>query len=282
MGDQSALNHVRRTFAEELRVSCGLTSARLIGALATVPRERFLPPGPWIVRGEGDPRAVATPDDDPQHLYRNVSVAIDAERHLFNGAPGVVASWIDAAKPRPGDRALHVGCATGYYTAILAECVGDGAVTALEVDEELAARARRNLGNYANVSVQNANLQQLSAEAYDIALLSAGLSHPPTELLDVMAPGGRIVLPLTATFPQMGTLGKGLVFRLERAAESSDFSVQRLSFVMIYSAVGVRDDRMHDALGQALMRGTAPTRLRRDPHDASPECWLHGDGFCLT
>jgi protein-L-isoaspartate(D-aspartate) O-methyltransferase len=98
MGDQPDLNHVRRMFAEELRFSCGLTSARLIDALATVPRERFLPPGPWIVRGEGDPRAVVTPDDDPQHIYRNVSVAIDAERQLFNGAPGVVASWIEAAQ----------------------------------------------------------------------------------------------------------------------------------------------------------------------------------------
>jgi protein-L-isoaspartate(D-aspartate) O-methyltransferase len=80
----------------------------------------------------------------------------------------------------------------------------------------------------------------------------------------------------------MGTLGKGLVFRLERAADRGDFSVQRLSFVMIYSAVGVRDDRMNEAVGRALMRGTAPTRLRRDPHDVSAECWLHGDGFCLT
>ena len=264
-------------------MSCGLRSARLIEALATVPRERFLPSGPWIVRGEGDPRAVPTLDDDPRHIYRNVSVVIDAERQLFNGAPGVVASWIDAANPRPGDRALHVGCATGYYTAILAACVGDaGAVTALEVDQQLAARARRNFENDATVSVRNENLQQLVAEAYDVALLSTGLSHPPAELLDAMAPGGRIVLPLTATFPQMDTLGKGLVFRLERAAESSDFSVQRLSFVMIYSALGVRDDRMNDALGRALMRGTAPTRLRRDPHDASPECWLHGDGFCLA
>jgi protein-L-isoaspartate(D-aspartate) O-methyltransferase len=163
MGDQPDLNGVRRMFAEELRLSCGLTSARLLDALATVPRERFLPPGPWIVRGEGDPRAVLTPDDDPQHIYRNVSVAIDAERQLFNGAPGVVASWIEAAQPRPGDRALHVGCATGYYTAILAACVGEaGAVTALEVDEELASRARRNLENHVNVSVQSGKLRQPS------------------------------------------------------------------------------------------------------------------------
>ena len=283
MNEQASLDDVRRTFAEELRSSCHLTSNRLIEALATVPRQRFLPPGPWVIRGEGDPRAVPTSDDDPRHLYRNVSVALDAERQLFNGAPGVVASWIDAANPRPGDRALHVGCATGYYTAILAACVGDaGTVTAFEVDADLATRARRNLGNYTNVRVQSGSVRELPASAYDVALLSAGLSHPPSELLDAIAPGGRLILPLTATFPQMGALGKGLVFRLERAADSGDFSAQRLSFVMIYSAVDVRDEQMNEALGRALMRGTAPTRLRRDRHDASAECWLHGEGFCLA
>jgi protein-L-isoaspartate(D-aspartate) O-methyltransferase len=283
MSEQPGVDVVRRTFAEELRVCGGLACERLIAAFATVPRERFLPPGPWIVRGEGDPRGVPTPDDDPRHVYRNVSVALDAERQLFNGAPGVVASWIDAASTRPGDRVLHVGCATGYYTAILAACVGDdGSVTALEVDEDLAARARRNLENHSKVSVRDGNLRQLPADAYDVALVSAGLSHPPSELLDALAPGGRIVLPLTATIPQMGTLGKGLVFRLERLTNSRDFTVQRLSFAMIYSAVGVRDDRFNATLGRALMRGTAPARLRRDPHDASPECWLHGEGFCLA
>jgi protein-L-isoaspartate(D-aspartate) O-methyltransferase len=283
MDDRSGFDALRRGFAEELRTAYGLRHDRLVTALATVPRQHFLPPGPWLVRGEGDPGAVTTPDDDPRHLYRNVSVAVDTSRQQFNGAPGVVASWIDAVDPRLGDRVLHVGCGPGYYTAILAACVGDsGTVTALEVDDGLAAQARRNLESHVNVRVGDGNLHQLSADAYDVALLSAGLSHPPTQLLDAMAPGGRLVVPLTATFPQMGTLGKGLVCRFERSAGSRDFSVQRLSFVMIYSAVGWRDDRMNDALGRALMRGTAPTRLRREPHAPSPDCWLHGEGFCLA
>ena len=283
MDERVDLDAVRRGFANELRISGGPASERLTAAFATVPRERFLPPGPWIVRGEGDPHAAQTPDDDPRHVYRNVSVALDAERQLFNGAPGVVASWIDAASPRLGDRVLHIGCGTGYYTAILAGCVGDaGRVGAVEIDKHLAARARRNLEGYTNVSVRAEKLEELTTDAYDVVLLSAGLSHPPSRLLDAVAPGGRVVLPLTATFPQMGTLGKGLVLRLERVANCQDFTVQRLSFVMIYSALDVRDDRMNDALGRALMRGTAPTRLRRDHHDASPECWLHGEGFCLA
>jgi protein-L-isoaspartate(D-aspartate) O-methyltransferase len=178
---------------------------------------------------------------------------------------------------------LHVGSGSGYYTAILAACVGDsGSVTALEVDDDLAAQARRNLEEHSNVSVRGGDELRFAADAYDAVVVSAGLSHPPTELLDAVAEGGRLIVPLTATFPQMGSLGKGLVFRLERVPHSRDFTLQKLSFVMIYSAIGWRDDRMNDTLGRAMMRGTVPTRLRRDRHEASPECWLHAEDFCLA
>jgi protein-L-isoaspartate(D-aspartate) O-methyltransferase len=59
-----------------------------------------------------------------------------------------------------------------------------------------------------------------------------------------------------------------------------------LAVVAIYSAVGVRDDSLNERLGKAMMAGPAKwmavTRLRRDAHDASASCWLHGDGWCLS
>ena len=111
----------RRQFAEQLRAAARLTSDTLVDALAHVPRERFLGPGPWLVRGEGDRAARATPDADPRHVYQNVSVALDASRDLYNGQPGLVAAWLDDLGIRPGDRALHIGCGTGYYSALIAE-----------------------------------------------------------------------------------------------------------------------------------------------------------------
>jgi len=53
--------------------------------------------------------------------------------------------------------------------------------------------------------------------------------------------------------------------------------------VMIYSAIGLRDDTINAQLGQAFMRSPVPafTRLRRDRHDAGPGCWLHASAFCL-
>ena len=129
----------RRRFAEALRAAARLTSDALVDALARVPRERFLGPGPWLVRGEGSRAPRATPDADPRHIYQNVSVALDPSRDLYNGQPGLVAGWLDDLGIRPGDRALHIGCGTGYYSALIAELTGtSGHVTAIEVDDALA------------------------------------------------------------------------------------------------------------------------------------------------
>src|SRR5262249_33596978 len=119
----------RRFFAEEVQMVANLKTARLVDAFARVPRERFLRPGPWLIRGEGDFAggnvARPTPDADPRHVQHNVVVAIDPSRQLFNGMPSALGTWIDALALQPGDRVLHVGCGLGYYTALMAHCVGE-------------------------------------------------------------------------------------------------------------------------------------------------------------
>jgi hypothetical protein len=56
--------------------------------------------------------------------------------------------------------------------------------------------------------------------------------------------------------------------------------------VAVYSAVGLRDERLSERIGKSMMAGPmkwqAVTRLRRDPHEASDSCWLHDDRFCLS
>src|SRR5688500_13707975 len=134
----------RHFFAEEIQAVAGLKSAALVEALATVPREAFLPGGPWVVQGDIS-GARPTPDGDPRHVYHNYSVAIDPERQLFNGAPALVAGAIDVLGVTAGMRVLHVGAGLGYYSAILAHIAGPtGRVVAIEVDKELAAQAQAN------------------------------------------------------------------------------------------------------------------------------------------
>ena len=277
----------RRYFAEDIEVAANLKNAAIVEALATVPRERFLPPGPWTIRSEADlqsgPRM--TPDDDPRRVYHNVAVAIDSARTLFNGAPGIVAMAIDALSLGPGDRVLHVGTGLGYYTAIAAHCVGStGRVVGIEVDAGFAESAKRNLQQYGCVDVRHGDSADPLTESFDAVLINAGVTHPLPGWLDALAPGGRLVAPITVTMPQMGTIGKGPMLLFTRQDGGVRLSARVVSFVAIYTAVGIRDDSINAMLGQAMTKSPfAPVKsLRRDVHDREAACWLHTPGYCLS
>lgn len=277
----------RRFYAEELQATSNLTSAALVEALARVPREAFLRPGPWLVVGAGDLFAVPRPtaDADPRHVNHNLSVAIDAGRQLFNGAPGLVALGIEALSISAGSRVLHIGCGLGYYSAIVAHCAGPtGRVLAFEVDEQLACEARANLAPFPTVEVRCGDASGAFDERFDAILCNAGITHPPAGWLDALAPGGRMVVPITASFAPGMPLGKGLMVSIAKGPTGDAFEAKLLTFVMIYSAVGIRDETLNARIGEALKRNPMPrlSRLRRDAHDPEPGCWLHCDSFCLA
>src|SRR5205085_7472724 len=91
----SDLDAARQRYAELIRKNALLHSEPLVRALAEVPREKFLGPGPWkILRRLNLTTYEDTPDDDPVHLYDDVLVAIDITRRLNNGLPSGVAAWM--------------------------------------------------------------------------------------------------------------------------------------------------------------------------------------------
>jgi protein-L-isoaspartate(D-aspartate) O-methyltransferase len=275
----------RRFFAEEIEAIANITTPALVEAIAAVPREEFLGTGPWLVSSEVDlgsgPRQ--TPDADTRRVYHNYSIAIDPARLLFNGAPALVAGWIDKLLLQPGQRVLHVGTGPGYYTALIAHTVGPtGAVVAIEVDPDLAARARASLANLPWVDVQTGDSTGPFTPTFDAILINAGVTHPHDAWLDALAPGGRMIVPLTATMPQMGTIGKGIGVHLTKDADGQ-FTARRLSPVAIYSAIGLRDASLNQQLGRTFMRSPFPPlrRLRQDPHDPTDTCWFHATSFCF-
>ncbi len=287
MKDESEIERIRRYFAEEISSYSGLNSEALVEALASVPREKFLNPGPWSILGLDADMAIKwrlTPSADPRHVYHNVAIALDPARQLFNGQPGTICRYLDALQIKAGERAFHLGCATGYYTALMARMAGSGGrVFAVEVDAELARRARENLTEFGWVEVREGNGGADLPADLDAILINAGATHPLAAWLDSLRPGGRMILPLTFTVDGMAqNIGKGGVLLVSRNA--ADYAARFLSPVAIYSCVGLRDPVLNESLKTAFTKALWLTvrRLRRDAHDPASTCWLHGNDFCLS
>jgi len=141
------LNDRRLLYADQLRVVAGVSSGPLLAAFATVPRERFLGEPPWqIASGLAIQSASYRLTSSVSDLYHDVFVALKSKQFLNNGQPSMIAKLLEALRLAPGKRVLHVGCGSGYYTAIMAEVVGlSGRVIAVEVEADLAHTASANL-----------------------------------------------------------------------------------------------------------------------------------------
>jgi protein-L-isoaspartate(D-aspartate) O-methyltransferase len=276
------LDEIRHYYAEELRAVANLQSEALVRAFAKVPREHFLGLGPWRVFGPNSKSAWTTGDADPRQLYHNLLVVIDAERQLNNGQPSFLAFLIDELQLQPGEHVVHIGCGTGYYTAIMAEVVGpNGHVTSVEIDSGLARRAQSNLRYLSHVEVFEGDGGKQDPGCCDAVLVNAGATHPRSIWLDSLRPAGRLLLPLTVT-DDTDSGGAGRMLKVTRQLQG--FTACFLSGVRIFPCIGGRNAELNQQLKEAFKRGNAKSvqSLRRDKHESSDACWFHGDDFCLS
>jgi len=118
--DDIDLTQARRFFAEELRAAAPIRrNESVVEAFATVPRERFLGPGPWrIIPPKWMAAAYETPDSDPRRVYHDVLVAIDPARSLNNGEPGLWARLFDQLDCGPASES----CSSGLVPDTTARC----------------------------------------------------------------------------------------------------------------------------------------------------------------
>jgi len=180
--------------ASDRRLAYRSVDPRLERIFELVPREAFLPPGPWKIMVADS--YLETPSADAAYIYQNNLVALDAEKGINNGEPFLHAAWIGAIAPQPGEIVAHVGAGTGYYSAILSMLVrAGGSVSAFEIDEQLAAAARRNLAPFDNVSVIPGNAVSLPLPPSDLIYVNAGVVAPPVQWLQALRLRGRMIFP---------------------------------------------------------------------------------------
>jgi protein-L-isoaspartate(D-aspartate) O-methyltransferase len=271
---------VRAWYAEEVRAAGPVDSEAVVRAFAEVPRERFLGTGPWrFIAQVGRGAYRTTPDADPRHVYHDVVVALDETRRLNNGQPSLWGFVLDQLDIRTGEVVLHIGCGTGYYSAILAEIVGAGGhVLAVEQHAELAERAREALALWQQAAVVQADGASFAAGPQDVVVVSAGATHPLPAWLAALRPGGRLVFPLTSE-----RLG-GYMLKVARTGAGERLAATLLCRAWFIPFTGGRDAALDELLATAIEGGQSEqvSSLRLDGHAADESCWLHGDGFCLS
>jgi protein-L-isoaspartate(D-aspartate) O-methyltransferase len=156
-----------------------ITDERVLAAMATVPREAFVPV-------EHRREALA---DHPLPIGHGQTIS----------QPFIVAWMTQALEVAPGHRVLEIGTGCGYQTAILAELGAD--IWTMEIIPELSARARETLGRLSlgarvRLRVGSGYDGWPDAAPFDRILLTAAPPDVPRILIDELADGGRLVAPV--------------------------------------------------------------------------------------
>ena len=168
----------RRRMVERDLVTRGVRDARVLAAMAAVPRERFV---------------------DPHHAaeaYADRPLPIGSGQTISQ--PLIVAMMAEALTLGPTDRVLEVGTGSGYAAAVLSLLAAE--VHTVERHADLAEPAARRLAElgYRRVRVHTGDGTQgwPPAAPYDAVLVSAGAAHLPEPLVAQLVVGGRLVVPL--------------------------------------------------------------------------------------
>ena len=276
------LEAYRHFYAELVTTSAGAAkNERLKHAFASTPRERFIGIGPWKVFARGN--YVETPTDDPAFLYQDVVVALAPERRINNGEPSLHAISLAALNVKQGEKVLHVGAGTGYYTALLARLTGEtGTVVAYEVEHDLAQNAIRNLSDLSNVTVQERSGSEAPLPACDAIYVNAGATAPLNVWLDALQLNGRLLFPLTPADGPGGMPGAGGMLLVTRTA-TDHFDARFVCDAMFVPCFGARDEETAQKLSAAFKRGDS-NNVRTLRRNSKPDdtCWCAGKGRWLS
>jgi protein-L-isoaspartate(D-aspartate) O-methyltransferase len=156
----------------------GITDKLILDAFLAVPREEFV-------------------SEEYAHLaYGDHPLPIEAGQTISQ--PYIVGLMIEAARMKPGDKVLEVGAGSGYAAAVISRIAGK--VIAIERQHDLIEIARRRMERlgYDNVEIVEGDGTKGCRDhaPFDAILAAASGSHVPRPLIEQLAPGGRIVMPV--------------------------------------------------------------------------------------
>jgi len=178
MWGEPELERARARMVERTIARRGIHDEGVLHAMRAVPRHRFVPEGMRL------------------RAYEDLPLEIGEEQTISQ--PYIVALMAELGQVGPGTRVLDVGTGSGYQAAVLAEMGGD--VYSIERIPALLDRARSTLedNGYARIHLRIGDGKEGWPEhaPYDAILVAAATAHVPPALIDQLAEGGRLVLPV--------------------------------------------------------------------------------------
>jgi protein-L-isoaspartate(D-aspartate) O-methyltransferase len=176
--DEARWRRARASMVERQIAARGVRDAKVLDAMRRVPRHRFVP--------------VA----DRDASYEDRPLRIGAGQTISQ--PYIVALMTEACQLRAEDRVLEIGTGSGYQTAVLAEIAAE--VYSIEIIPELAEGARVTLAalgcTRAQLRTGDGYRGWAEAAPFDAIIVTAAPDHVPPALVDELAPGGRLVIPV--------------------------------------------------------------------------------------
>jgi protein-L-isoaspartate(D-aspartate) O-methyltransferase len=165
-----------------------------------------------VSRGIRDPRVIAAMKKVPRHLF--VEEALQSQAYSDHplpigekqtiSQPYMVALMTEALQLAGMEKVLELGAGSGYQTAILAELAEK--IYSIERIRSLAIKARQLLYElgYFNVEIKilDGTYGWIEASPFEVILVTAGAPNIPQPLLDQLALGGRLVIPVGDAFVQ--------------------------------------------------------------------------------
>ena len=175
----------RRQMVDEHLAREGITDPRVLEAMGRVPRHLFV---------------------KPEHLRAAYfDQALDIGHKQTISPPFVVASMTQAIDPRPTDKILEIGTGSGYQAAVLAELGAE--VSTIEIVAplgEAAAATLERLGyNRVRVRIGDGALGWPEHAPFDKIIVTCSPERVPQPLVDQLAEGGRLIVPLGEQYQQV-------------------------------------------------------------------------------
>lgn len=170
---------LRQEMVENQLRGRGIADDQVLAAMATVPREVFVPP------------------DLRQHAYRDDALPIASGQTISQ--PYMVARMTELLEPRPGLHVLEIGTGSGYQAAVLAR-IGCS-VLSVERHAPLADAARMrlqqlDLAGSITIVVGDGSLGRPAEAPFEAIVVTAAAPAVPDSLTDQLTDGGRLVIPI--------------------------------------------------------------------------------------